>query len=272
MTHRKGIKDMHTSNVIRNLRRVYFNVAKRLIMTGLLFLSLQVLYSQENDVEGLYWSRDSLLQLRLDTTEKEKVVAETRDGIKRAISYCKGKEAFLQGDSVDAWLVWMRWAVILEDKTGLELIDELVPLAQQKDRGNWQYYFVQMTMRASYEGHTKNQNLGQKTNFVLSHLNKGSATEQRFYRERMMDLGPDGLPALLEWSRQNIIPRMHELDREILSEEDLQFTLMYDDFIGAISTMVRSDHERQLIRELLDDSDPAMRRFAKDLLAASGMQ
>jgi hypothetical protein len=272
MNSRKGTKHKHAPDAIRIFQSAYHNVVKRLIMTGLLFLFMQILYSQENEVERLYWSRDSVLQLRLDTTEREKVVADTREGIKRAVNYCKGKEAFLRGDSVDAWLVWMRWAVILEDKKSLELIDDLVPLAQQKDRGNWQYYFVQMTMRAAYEEQTKNQTPEQKTDNILSHLNKGNANEQRFYRERMMDLGPESFPAILEWSRLNIIPRMLELDREMLSEEDLQFTLVYNDFIIALSTMISSEQEAQWIRQWLKDADPNMQRFARDLLAASGIE
>lgn len=232
-------------------------------------VSLETAGAQRIHEDSLYWRQDTMLQARIDTLGHDVVVTEIRSAIQRAIEYCSNPDAFLTADSVSTWIGFMRWAVILDDSQSLRLIDDLIPVASHGDHGNWQFHFVYMAIWASYEGRTKHNTPTEKAHLILNHLNTGSALANVFYEERMIALGNDGIPIILEWAREKLVPRMNELDREMLSEADLAFTRLYDRFVMVFSTMIDSGNQ-QLIRALLAEGDSHTQRFARDVLDSAG--
>lgn len=105
---------------------------------------------------------------------------------------------------------------------------------------------------------------------ILPQINKGSPVENLFYEDRMMDLGSAGLSPVVDRVRLNILPRMHKLDREMLTESDFEFSRSYDRFVLIFAQMLKRDADQSVIRHLLSDADAGMQRFAKDVLALMG--
>jgi hypothetical protein len=79
-------------------------------------------------------------------------------------------------------------------------------------------------------------------------------------------MGPQVVPYLLAYARENVIPEMGKLDEELLCEEDLKFVTDYLSFVNFIRSMIETKEDMNLIRPLLDDPDPQVKRFAGDIL------
>lgn len=237
-----------------------------------LLMSISVLQdcrAQDTQTDSLYWVQDTILDQRIDTIGLDAVRKQIYSGIRNAIKFSQKPDAYLQPDSIEHWNQWIRWAVILNDKQGLNLINDLLRHLQSSHHGDWHYYFEFMTLWAAYEGRVKGYSLAQKSEVILSHFNKGNQVENDFYELRLLDLGTAGIPHILDWVRSHLISRMNELDREMLSEEDLAFTRLYDWFIMVFSNMINSENQ-EMIKALLAENDPHVRRFAKDILEAAG--
>jgi hypothetical protein len=126
-----------------------------------------------------------------------------------------------------------------------------------------------MAIWAAHEGRTKHKTLSEKAHRILDHFHTGSAVQNAFYEERMTDLGTAGIPFILAWARENIVPGMDELDREMLSEADLAFTRLYDRFVMVFATMIDSGNQH-LVSSLLTEADTHTQRFARDVLESAG--
>jgi hypothetical protein len=250
----------------------------KVILSGLTKLPLMLLVSLltltslvaqvPDEANRLFWSEDSLLTTRIDTMGKDYVLSEIRHGLRSAFAYCLVPDRWLSADSVSTWITWMRWAVILNDAESIETIDTLIPMVQEGERGNWKYHFTYMALWASFEGHHRGTPLHDRANMILDKLESGTPVENVFYESRMTELGFEGIPLILDWVRSNLIPHMHELDREMLSEADLEFSTRYERFLSVFSTMLVSDRERQMVGALKLDVDPNVQRFARDVLEA----
>jgi hypothetical protein len=82
----------------------------------------------------------------------------------------------------------------------------------------------------------------------------------------MIDLGSEGIPHIVEWVKSNLIPEMDELDKEMLSEEDYQFTRKYNRFVMVFSNIIISNKDKAQIQKLKNDQNPKIKRFANDVL------
>ncbi len=235
------------------------------IIIGIVVMTVSISFAQ-HESDSLYWHKDSLLDIRIDTFGREHVLKEVQSAIRRAKKYCAQRNSVLTADSVAAWTGWMRWAVILNDRKSLDLIDDLIPLVKSGSRGNWQYHFTYMSMWSSFEGRHRQLGLAQRADLILRHLNQGTPVENVFYEDRMIDLGPEGIPIILDWAKANLAPGMDELDMEIVSEEGLAFPRLYNRFVAVFASMFNSAVEIQRIRNMVNNGDLFEQRLGNDLL------
>ncbi|HLF63553.1 MAG TPA: hypothetical protein VI603_07365 [Saprospiraceae bacterium] len=247
----------------------YGFLLKTLVCLVMSLSMLQDCHAQGVLTDSLYWVQDTILDRRIDTIGLNAIRKQIYSGIRKAIKFSKKPDSYLQPDSIEHWNLWMRWAVILNDKQGLKLINDLLLRLQNSQHGDWQYYFEFMTLWAAYEGRVKGYSIAKKSEVVLSHFNNGNPIENDFYEQRLLDLGTVGIPHILAWARLHLISRMSELDHEMLSEADLAFPRLYNRFVIVFSSMINSENQK-LIKVLLAEDDLHVQRFAKDVLDAAG--
>ena len=239
---------------------------KLLGLTTLLLAFMPACLSQENEEEEFNWTTDTILTQRIDSLGEEAVRSELRLGLSRAMDYCKDANAHIIEDSATTWVTYARWAVILKDANSLDLLEKLAESLAMEERGQWQYYTTYMAMWGVYEAKTQNFTVDQKLDIIFAGMFDQVKIRSGFYEDRMIDLGSGGISSILNWVKAHLVPQMDELDKEMLSEEDYQFTRKYNRFLMVFSNMIVSDKDKAQIQNLKKDEHPQLQRFASDVL------
>ena len=238
-----------------------------LLMVSLVAIS-DISNAQESTEDSLYWKRDTLLQQALDTLGRDAVISEVRAALQHTKKWFGKHDASLPADSIDSWVQAIRWAVILRDPKSLTTLSSLVPLVQSDSRGDGQYYFAAMVIWGDYEAKAANSTTTENTRFLLDQLDQGTPLERTVYREQLIALGPSVIPEVLSWARKHIVPRLAELDKEKLSEADLEFPRYYDEFILLVANLTALHHASDVLSAYMLDSDPGVQRIIDDVLVA----
>jgi hypothetical protein len=247
-------------------KRSLLKAARGMIMTGILAVLCLGPAKAQGESDPFYWIQDTTLLSRLDTVPLEQVIAELNKGLDRIVAFLSTTPSLLLIDSITSWNQIIRQAVILKNPGSEHLIDTIACVASQGDRGHWQYYFVYMTLWASYLNATDSFSTGEKALYVLGRIDTQNQDHKIFYEDRLLDMGPAVLPTVISWARENIIPEMNPPDKQMLSEEDLEHYNSYHHFIDLVNMLVKKDEEQKLFRDLLMEKDPEVQRFARDVL------
>lgn len=240
-------------------------ITSAIILCLLLLLSGSKVNAQ-GESDPFYWIQDTTLLARLDTVPVEQVITGINHNLEAIAACLSASSSDLLIDSITRWNQLLREAVILKDPVSARLTDTIVARASRGERGHWQYYFVNMALQASFLETTSSFSPGEKTAFVLRNLEIQKRYHTVFYENRLLDLGPDAIPVIIEWAKKKIIPNMDPPGKPMMSEEDLAHYNSYHHLTDLISGLVHKDEDRAHFRNLLNDNDPDVRRFAADVL------
>ena len=247
------------------MKKVDIKVLVIIIMSSFCLFTLKVTAQDEID-ENLFWTEDSLLTQQIDSLGEDVVLKKLRSALSNAESYCTESDDVIHQDSASSWITLVRWSVITKDKESLDMAEGFSECISQGERGQWQFYLSAITKWGLYQNKTEGFTMKQKLDLILPYLLDDEENTRVFYEERMIDLGVGAIPEIIEWAQNNLIPRMDELNRDMLSEEDLKFTMEYDRFVMIFSLMFQSEKDKNLLSELSKSEDKNVRRFAEDTL------
>jgi hypothetical protein len=222
-------------------------------------------YSSDVDDEA-FWAADTLLAARIDSLGREVVVQEVERALREAIEAYSDTSAIIEHEQLQEWVQAIRWATILRDDKVIPPLEAITQLELRKNQVDVYYRFTYLARWGLYRIRTEALSSGEKTDILMDDFFSEDQFLQVFVQDRIMELGSEALPSLIDFARENIVPRMDELDKELTSEEDLRFVTDYLYFTDFLKVMIETDGDKALFEGLLRDPAPHVQTFAEDVL------
>lgn len=237
-----------------------------IVIAGMIFLPTPA----HGDEDERFWSTDPTLSARVDSLGTAEVARDVRGRLESLQTKMEAGTA--THADVEIALQAMRWAAILADRASLPILEKLAALPRTPETNLLHGRVTYLARTAAYRIVTRGMTAEECAGLLGDALRAEQPAARTFAQEMLMRLGQPGLAVLLDFARDEIIPRYTAIPDDPVSVAELQPEFDYLAYVSIARMMLQTPADRAMVSAMTHDDDPAVRAFAEVVLATEGRE